>query len=96
MILQGTGNNFRGTGTAAVDQDNNRIVRLLVSFSGGKSHLGVLLTPFCVDNQLGFIQKGLRNFYGLVKESARIIAHIKHQSAQFSFGRFIQACQGFA
>ena len=92
MILQSTGENFRRRGRTVVDQHHDRQPFGHVAF-GGVIFDGVFLVARTGGNDFPLVKEQIGNRYRLVKQAARVVAHVDYQSADAVFSFFLHLGQ---
>jgi hypothetical protein len=77
VILQRTGDDFRGRGRAAVDQHDHRLALGKVARPRIEA-LGLLRVAAAGRDDLTALEEGVRDKDGLVEQAARIVAQVDH------------------
>ena len=92
VILQGPCYDLGCTGTAAVNQDDQRIIRFSSALLCTELQLTPRFSTFGINNQT-FLQKEIGHIHRLIKEPSAIISQVKNQALQSGGILLVQAVQ---
>ena len=82
-ILHAAGNDLRGAGAVAIDQHYQRQFRSCTAARRFMLRVFPLATTLGRHDQFTLGQKLFAHLHGLVKETAGVVAQVKHQSLHF-------------